>query len=295
MKKNINKYLKIIIMPVIALMIIKASSIDADPVFKINYVEVWGAIAFFFPIYFLIILTEELRKNKKIYLLFNTGLFLLFAGALEDIVDEFYVLTSSWSLLENISIPVGFLFLTMGVYFWMKERAKLVADLELAGVTDFLTSLYNIKTFYKDINIEQERAHRYFTPFSLLMIDIDNFKNFNDTYGHPEGDKVIKYAADAIRSSLRVNDRAYRYGGEEYCVLLPETDRDSAILVAERIRKLIKSTPLLPRDESPVYITVSIGIATFSKGEVTAHFVKRADDALYKAKKAGKDCCKKAR
>jgi len=124
------------------------------------------------------------------------------------------------------------------------------------------------------------------------MMDIDNFKRFNDTYGHMEGDQVLTRFAEVIRRSIRKVDQACRYGGEEFIVILPETTADHGVRVAERIRNEFKKEVFTPKAGITEQVTVSIGVAQLTPPEESADFIKRADKRLYKAKEQGKGTLK---
>lgn len=157
------------------------------------------------------------------------------------------------------------------------------------SITDDLTQLYNPRYFYKKLEEEIDRLMRYKQPLSLLLIDIDDFKKINDRYGHLKGDKVLKMTGRIIQDFLRKIDTAYRYGGEEFTVLLPGTGIEAAMNVAERIRKGFESKDLSLITNETLNISVSIGAAQFKPGEEMEAFVKRTDDALYVAKQKGKN------
>ncbi|MFZ2855161.1 MAG: sensor domain-containing diguanylate cyclase [Rhodocyclaceae bacterium] len=158
------------------------------------------------------------------------------------------------------------------------------------SITDALTMLYNSRHFYDQLAIETERANRYRRPLSLLLLDADNFKQLNDTHGHLEGDHALHILANVIRSCLRSTDTAYRYGGEEFTVLLPETDLDAAKIFAERLRKTFADTPIKLGSGTVIYSSVSIGITEYTAQEAVQSFIRRADDGVYLAKRRGKNC-----
>lgn len=157
------------------------------------------------------------------------------------------------------------------------------------SITDGLTGLYNSRHFYTRAHEEVERCNRYATPLSLILLDVDNFKKFNDTYGHLEGDHVLAGLAEVIRAEVRVTDSAYRYGGEEFIVLFPETVPDEARIVAERLRQAFAEHMFTPAPGEHVHMTISIGGGSYRIGEELIPFVKRIDAAMYKAKKLGKN------
>lgn len=170
-----------------------------------------------------------------------------------------------------------------------REREVMLGKLQNLAITDGLTKLFNSRHFYKQLDIEVGRSNRYDHPLALLMMDIDHFKRYNDTYGHVEGDKVLTRIADVIKSCLRTMDSAYRYGGEEFTALLPETRADEAQTVAQRLRKAVKQEVFHPRAGEEVGMTISLGVTEYEPKESKSDFVQRADKALYRSKNAGRD------
>ncbi len=169
------------------------------------------------------------------------------------------------------------------------EVADLYEETEKISVTDGLTGLFNHKEFYRRLGKELERSRRYGTGISLLMIDVDNFKIYNDTYGHIAGDNALKKIVRAIEGAVRTIDISSRYGGEEFTVILPETDKPGSIVLAERIKSAVGSVNFSPIEDESVHLTVSIGICS-CRGELTSdQIVSRADSAAYLAKDRGKN------
>ena len=162
-----------------------------------------------------------------------------------------------------------------------------IADIIDVSLRDGLTGLFNHAFFYRRLEFELERPDRYNTPVSLMMIDIDDFKKFNDHFGHQEGDAVLRTVGAIIEAVSRDSDVCCRYGGEELCVILPSTDTNEAILLAEKLRKAIEKSQHDSRK-----ITVSIGVAAADRElfHTPQSLVKKADDALYEAKANGKNC-----
>lgn len=157
------------------------------------------------------------------------------------------------------------------------------------AITDGLTGLYNHRHFQEVLEKEVSRATRYNDPFSLLIIDIDNFKQVNDRYGHQFGDKVLKQLSEILMSSCRDSDTVARYGGEEFAIILPKVDSTQATLLTQRIKKDIKhKSAALMEGKSP--LTVSIGIATCPADDPSRQgLIEKADKALYTAKARGKN------
>ena len=165
------------------------------------------------------------------------------------------------------------------------------AKLYEKSITDGLTKLFIHVYFQNKLEEEIKRANRYHTKLSLLMLDIDHFKKFNDTYGHQQGDNILVNTAALIKDSIRDVDVACRYGGEEFSVIMPETDHDGAFILAERLRKKIESHEFSNiKDNSILHVTVSIGISTFPFDAITKdELITKADQALYTAKGCGRN------
>jgi diguanylate cyclase (GGDEF)-like protein len=200
-------------------------------------------------------------------------------------LDDFIPRTFDKDRMKLISVLASFAAMAI-------ENAKLYHETCQMAITDALTGLYNRRYFEQELPQELERAKRYDQSFGLLMIDVDNFKNFNDTYGHPMGDRILATISTTIQNVLRSVDFAFRYGGEELVVILPETSQKSACHVAERIRQqVIIDTKKLMRNLLIEPITISIGVACYpADGDDATKLVARADDLLYQAKSAGKNC-----
>ncbi len=156
--------------------------------------------------------------------------------------------------------------------------------------TDALTGLHNRGWLDDAFDREIKRSERDQLPLSLIMIDVDNFKNYNDDYGHLAGDQVLVTVAEAIRSPLRPNDLVARYGGEEFAVLLPETTVNNAKLIAERLREHVSATDAGMLDDKPLpKVTISLGVAGRQPGSQLDTLIAAADVAMYHAKSHGKN------
>ena len=169
------------------------------------------------------------------------------------------------------------------------ESMTLISEDHIAHIVDVslrdgLTGLFNHAFFYRRIDYELKIFARYGTPISLMMIDIDDFKSFNDLYGHQKGDEVLTAVGAIIEAETRDADICCRYGGEEFAVILPQTTSQDAALFGERLRKTIEKS-----HKNNNFITVSIGIASANEYISVQTLVKEADDALYEAKTSGKN------
>ena len=173
----------------------------------------------------------------------------------------------------------------------VREIEKMRAEAVFLSHTDDLTGIFNHRFFIQQLNIELERRKRYPSPLSLLMIDIDFFKHYNDTNGHLAGDEALKGTARLIQHTVRQTDIVARYGGEEFVAILINAGRGTALEIGERVRRSIAETHFPNEHRQPnENLTVSIGVATYSPSLATlADLLRAADDALYRAKKGGRN------
>jgi len=281
-----------------------------------------GAVSWFWPMYLVVTLESVLVLEKySDTFAFALGATLAYGGLLQF---EFYgiippvsmpfenlslqqtlpydVTKWAWVAMTNMSVAA------IGVYL-MKPIRNRAEELKRLVIKDNLTTLYNRAYFFYRLNSEIQRAKRYDRPLSLLLLDMDNFKRFNDRYGHLVGDQLLRVLSGTIRSSIRYSagtpsyelDIPCRYGGDEFTIILPETTSAQAAVVAERLRKEINvkcghemmahiqaATGSHPREVPDV--TVSFGVASFPEhASMTAALVKAADDAMYVSKRSEKN------
>lgn len=223
---------------------------------------------------------------------FVAGAFALFARATVTLVEP--------GILRDFTTPTDFqgasflvalgviLLTSVGFLLMQKERAEEVA--QRLAVTDPLTGTFNRRTFLELGAKEIARTRRAKGALSLLMIDLDHFKKVNDQYGHQAGDEALKGVVDALQGSLRREDLLVRYGGEEFCVLLPDVMLDQAAMLAERARSAVERATVDCRGK-PLKLTISIGVAMLVRdsAEDIERLVSRADEALYSAKASGRN------
>jgi diguanylate cyclase (GGDEF)-like protein len=191
---------------------------------------------------------------------------------------------------DNPAVPAWNAFVRLGSYLSMAFllaalHRSLLHEKELAR-TDFLTGLANSRCFYEVCEIEAQRARRYDRPMTLVYIDVDDFKSVNDRNGHSGGDALLRCVGDTIRATIRQTDTAARWGGDEFVVLLPETDRDQAATAVEKLQ-----TQLLERTRAFGWpVTFSIGVGTIWRPAGTVDsFVARVDGLMYRSKHSGKN------
>lgn len=225
--------------------------------------------------------SEEATKNIPV----------IFATGLDNAEDEEMGL--SLGAADYVNKP----FRQTVVKLRVKNQLELVKRLETIqelSMTDSMTGVGNRRFFNQHINLEWNRAIRSKKEMGLLLIDIDFFKNFNDTYGHLIGDMVLKHVADIICQYIRrPSDKCVRWGGEEFVAILPETNQDGALKVAEDIRTKIESTPFIIDENTSAKITISVGLSCtipeHNSQYTTKHFIEDADKALYQAKETGRN------
>lgn len=176
--------------------------------------------------------------------------------------------------------------------FYAIERKKLEIALkqtrdlfERQARIDYLTGIYNRLMFTELLEAELQRARRYCSDLSLIMFDLDHFKNVNDTHGHNMGDHVLKEVAQLASESIRAHDVLSRWGGEEFMVLIPKTDQSQAVILAEKLRRLFEAHDF----SDGLQVTASFGVTQFRADEHTDSFTARADEAMYLAKQNGRN------
>ncbi len=190
-----------------------------------------------------------------------------------------------------LAIVVGFLLLAVGLA-WSLARTltRLHMRVEQQAVTDPLTGLWNRRHMSEALEREVDRALRFGHPISLIILDVDDFKQINDREGHPQGDLVLESVADVVREGTRLIDVAARYGGDELAVVLVETDREGALILGERLADRMRATKVPRREGGSMGVTISLGVATIPDSAADLDsLVDAADRALLRAKRAGKN------
>jgi len=168
----------------------------------------------------------------------------------------------------------------------VKESEKKYMEL---SIIDDLTQLYNSRHFYAQLEKEIERSNRYEQPLTLMMLDLDKFKDFNDTYGHIEGDYVLSRVGQIIKRCVRDSDSAYRYGGEEFTIILPMTTVEDGMATAKRIQEELKKAFFSPLPGKEIFVTMSVGLSQYKLREDLKAFVHRVDKIMYRAKQQGRN------
>lgn len=225
---------------------------------------------------------------------FNSALI----GALTLITTTAVYIMINYALMKYLNIWLGLItpliaiFAVFAIAYIIKYLLKskdFDHQYKLATI-DGLTELYNHRFFQEQMSMNIENAKRYETHFSLILIDIDHFKKFNDDFGHQAGDTVLKQVAQTLRKKVRSTDLVCRYGGEEMSIILPNTDEKEARVTAEKIRQAVETMQLGLNINTKVNVTISSGVATFPQdGESTTELIASSDAKLYKAKENGRN------
>jgi len=230
-------------------------------------------------------LTKIIRRN------YNSDVIIMTGYSLDYTIEEAMARGASDLIIKPVRLED--LLLRINVVLKKrsekKENSRKLEELKNLTIRDDLTGLFNSRQFYSHISQEVDRSNRYFRPLSLILMDIDNFKLLNDTYGHLFGDKILSGMGDIIKSAIRMQDTAYRYAGDEFTIILPETELEMAIAVAERVRQAIENETQVLSDPRPLKVTVSIGVVEYLTDEEIKSFVHRADSAMYASKKKGRN------
>jgi diguanylate cyclase (GGDEF)-like protein len=244
-----------------------------------------------FSLAFILIFRSDWEEEAKSFILAS----ILFSGYAELCFLSHQNLTDVLSLIGFLYKGLAYLLLfralvvsgIMAPYSKLEQMISLYRRAARQAQTDGMTGLLNHGCFMGHLNRQFQEARRYGRPLSLVMVDLDHFKQVNDTYGHRAGDQILLRVADALRFSIRDCDYASRYGGEELALLLPETSEEQAMALADRLRRQVSS--LVARSQE-VRVTASFGVAQLEEGDSCGDdLLERADQALYRAKGLGRD------
>ncbi|MDD3436048.1 MAG: diguanylate cyclase [Candidatus Gastranaerophilales bacterium] len=203
-----------------------------------------------------------------------------------------YFLMKFFNLWVGIILPITVVisvFVSAYIIKYILKSRDFEYQYKLA-TTDGLTDLYNHRYFQEQMIMQVENCKRYNSQFSLILIDIDFFKKFNDTFGHQSGDAVLRQVAQRLKKNVRTTDIVCRYGGEEMAVILPNTDRDEVIITAQKLCKVVSEKPCKLANEQESTVTISLGIATYpNDGQAPNEMIASADSRLYSAKENGRN------
>lgn len=185
----------------------------------------------------------------------------------------------------TIFVALSLIFPALVGHRLIEDQDALNDRIKRLSEEDYLTKLHNRRKIHEHIENEIQRSRRYNSTFSIILLDIDNFKNTNDSFGHNTGDRVLVQIAEVIRKTIRQSDIASRWGGEEFLVFCPHTNADGAFSLAEKLRRNIEQNEF----EEVGYKTASFGVTSVEHGDTVQSMISRADEALYSAKSSGKN------
>ena len=225
-----------------------------------------------------------------------SGVLVMMTGETLDVIDEFIVPTQLAGVMENLGKVAGVVLISAGASVWLRLSAQHRTSLEASSahyerlsITDPLTGLFNRAHLFTRLDALLPRVGPESAELAVVYMDLDDFKRFNDTYGHLAGDEVIKALGEVLRQVSRDGDMPCRYGGEELVLVLPGANLAAARNVAERVRETFARRRFEPKPGVKESRTVSLGIAAARLDETSSSLLKRADEAMYEAKRAGRD------
>lgn len=273
---------------------------------NVEYINTWqevghgGVISVMVPNNDMVAINKELSGDILRVTLLAGALVLLASYVLAKVLlrplDKILATTRAitngdFSQKIDVSGPDEFGELGAAINYMADRISERLAEAEHLATIDGLTGLYNHRYFQQRLAEEIERSRRMKMPLSLIMMDIDYFKHYNDCQGHPAGDKVLQLISRILRKNIRGMDIAARYGGEEFAVIMVDTAPEEAVKIAERIRRTVEEFPFTGRDEQPAgRLTISMGVASYPANALKKDdLIKLADDALYKAKYISKN------
>jgi len=230
-------------------------------------------------------LTKIIKHN------YNTDVIIMTGYSLDYSIEEAITRGASDLIIKPIRLEDLLLRINVVLknHSEKEENCRKLEEFKNLSIRDDLTGLFNSRKFYSHIAQEVDRSNRYFRPLSLILMDIDNFKSLNDAYGHLAGDRVLSSIGEIIKTAIRKQDTAYRYAGDEFTIILPETEIERALGVAERVRQAIENEIHVLSNPRPLKVTASLGVVAYRTDEEIKSFVHRADSAMYASKRKGRN------
>lgn len=249
----------------------------------------WESAFHYYLLMFIPAIFVSTKTSKAVAAVFVLWCFYIGLNVVTHAIQPLEPLTPhALAMLRYFNVSVVFaMFAYLSSYYYRSivESQKRLSKL---AMTDSMTGLYNRRHMMDVIDYEVVRQKRSATPLSLIIADIDHFKSINDRYGHETGDAVLIAVSQLIRNSIREQDSASRWGGEEFLLALPDTGLDQAILIAQRIRDMVAANPISV-DRQTISTSMTLGVAAYQSGETASKAIARADALLYEGKKAGRN------
>ncbi len=264
---------------------------------SINYFQLFANAILLLTTLYLIFITQKHSTNKSgFYYYTSIGFSFAYYGLFVIALDTIFVYPKEVvNISSKLLFVCGYSLLAIGVTKWIRYNENRQDELSYQANTDELTGILNRRSFTRYLEHAFKNAKIRSEPFSLIIIDIDFFKDINDTYGHMVGDEILKSLSQLMESSFRTSDKVCRWGGEEFAILLPSTGMNNAKNVAEKIRNKVENCSYQVKEKSISY-TISLGVSeSLVIDENIDKIINRADKALYKAKDSGRNCVKAIR
>ncbi len=279
----------------IVFIVINSAFYTLKPV--IIYFQLFANAVLLLTTLYLIYITQKHSTNKSgFYYYTSIGFSFVFYGLFIITLDTVFVYpVEAVNISSKLLFVFGYSLLAIGVTKWIRYNENRQDELSYQANTDELTGILNRRSFTRYIEHEFRNAKMLSEPFSLIIIDIDFFKNINDSYGHIVGDEILKSLSQLMKLSFRATDKVCRWGGEEFAILLPSTSLNNANNVAEKIRQKVEELSHQVKGNSINY-TISLGVSeSLATDDSIDQIINRADTALYKAKDNGRNCVRAIR
>lgn len=284
---NINKKLNGLYIFIVAYIAIQVLLFPI--VYKVDLYNVFFELCITIAIFLSLISLQKLKHNSEVHKYLISGFFFLFVTMLTNMLDEIFI--QPWLLavlFEDIGELIGYILVAYGINLWIKQNSNHSFKLKKLSETDELTGLFTRRHFNEVLDEVLITPYIAKNTFSILLINIDNFKIVNEQYNQAAGDLVIKRLAHKLKDCVRKTDAVGRWGGEEFSVLLSNSNDVIAKQVAEVIRKNIELL-CVEYAQDIINVTVSIGVATYDKEAKMSQLINRAEQCLAKAKQNGKN------
>lgn len=254
----------------------------------------WESAFHYYLLMFIPAIFVSTKTSKAIAVVFALWCFYIGLNAATYLAAPLEPLTpQALAALRYFNISVVFAMFAYLSSYYYRKIVDAQRHLSMLAMTDPLTGLYNRRHILDVANYEAVQQKRTPSGLAFIIADVDYFKRINDTYGHDAGDAVLVAVSQTIRNSVREQDSAARWGGEEFLIVLPNTSLNDAVLIAERIRKNIAAVTV-PADQQAISTTVTLGVSSYRIGESVSNAIAKADECLYKGKKAGRNCVEAA-
>lgn len=254
----------------------------------------WDSAFHYYLLMFIPAIFVSTKTSKAIAAVFVLWCFYIGLNAMTYFTPPLEPLApQALTALRYFNISVVFAMFAYLSSYYYNSIVDAQRHLSMLAMTDPLTGLYNRRHILDVANYEAVQQKRTPSGLALIIADIDYFKRINDTHGHDIGDTVLVAVSKTIRTSIREQDSAARWGGEEFLIVLPNTELDDAIVIAERIRKNVAAVTV-PVDQQAITTSVTLGVSSYRIGESVSNAIARADECLYKGKKAGRNCVETA-